>query len=301
MSNGTKFETGLKRGLPFDHYREIDAVSSSRLKVILRSPAHFRAGFQGAETPAMKTGTDTHAVLCTPEEIIRQYAVMPDFANDEHNVTSKGERSYSRATSYVREREEAWRKLHPGKIEIDQETLDRLLGLSSALSQCPVLFGLRAGGEGEVGLTWTDEKTGLHCKGRIDWLSIQKNRVVCLDYKTSRDVAGFEKSIASYRYDLQMRFYQRGLEASGFANVEPWLCAVETQSPYGHRLAPVDADLLQQADVELDRLLAIVADCTERDEWPGYLHPEAWQMPAWFKRSPNESIELNVGGEMLEV
>jgi hypothetical protein len=287
--------------MPWDEYAADGAVSSSRLRLAMRSPAHYRAGFQGTESKAMRDGSDLHGVVCTPAEIIQKYAAMPNFANDEGNITSKGERSFSRATTYVREREEAWRKLNPGKKEIDQETLDRLLGVSTALGQCPVLFDLRFGGEGEVSIFWTDDKTGLRCKGRIDWLAIQKNQVVILDYKTSRDVAGFEKSLATYRYDLQMRFYQRGLEALGYENVVPWICAVETQEPFGHRVAKVDPDALAAADAEIDRLLELVADCTARDEWVSYSHPESWQMPSWFKRSASESIELVIDGEVLSV
>lgn len=72
---------GIYRDVPNEIYHgDRTAVSSSGLKLLLRSPAHFVAG-QGASeetTAALEFGTALHTALLEPEKYREQYVTKPD-------------------------------------------------------------------------------------------------------------------------------------------------------------------------------------------------------------------------------
>ena len=63
------------------YHADRSCVSTSGLKKILRSPAHYQASLASAnrkETPAMFLGTATHSRLLEPELFEQELMVAPD-------------------------------------------------------------------------------------------------------------------------------------------------------------------------------------------------------------------------------
>ncbi|MBL8815228.1 MAG: PD-(D/E)XK nuclease-like domain-containing protein [Planctomyces sp.] len=278
-----------------DEYFEWDAVSNSRLSLLNRSPKHYQLGFT-EPTEQMKLGSLVHSGVLEPLAIMKRYTFMPNYANHPDNKTGKGDRSFSAATTFVKEMEEKFRQLNHDKEIITEQQYNVMLGMAQSLAEHSVASPLLRGGKPEIAVVWVDEETGLTCKAKADWLKPG----LLVDFKTTADASMFEKAIANYGYHRQMAFYQRGLQANGI-DVSPWIICCETKAPFGVRVAPMSEDCLDLGRREVDALLGTLVDCMESNNWPGYESPEAWTLPGWYKRPEEESIELTIGGEKLLV
>jgi hypothetical protein len=250
----------------------------------------------------MTLGSLCHAGVLEPLAIVQRYTFMPDYSKDEENVTGSGERSFSKATKYVKTKEEAFRSVNRGKDIIEESDYHRMVGIATTLSSCPIMRGLLSAGRSEVSIVWDDATTGLRCKARCDWLDIGNDRCSLLDLKTTADASEFGRSIVRYGYHRQMAFYSRGVEIVTGHRPTAFIAAVETSAPFGHMVAPMDADALELGSREMDELLARVAESIATDTWPSYEHPESWKLPEWYTRKSAEPVELVLeDGEVVVV
>ncbi len=285
-------KVGIYYDIAFAIYLAIEAASSSRLQKMVRSALHYLAGFIGEPTAAMGLGTLCHAGVFEPLLIPKRFTFMPDYSNDEENVTAAGERSYHKGTKYVKGKEETFRSVNRDKEIISEDDYNRMVGVATTLSSCPIMRDIMAHGKPEVTLIWDDPETGLRCKARADWLHIGTDRVVLLDLKTCADASEFQKSIVRYGYHRQMALYARGVEVLTGRRPEVWVCAIETSPPYGHMVARMDLDALELGSREVDQLLARVAECQATGTWPSYEHPVSWRLPEWYTKRSAEPVEL---------
>jgi hypothetical protein len=76
-----------------------------------------------------------------------------------------------------------------------------------------------------------------------------------------------------------MAFYMEGLKACTGKHYEPWICAVETEAPFGVRCAPVGLDALVAGYNELRTLMEALSECVFTDAWPCYTDPVEWNLP----------------------
>lgn len=289
-------EPGVYENVPPEDYFAWDAVSNSKLNLLRRSPMHYKHGYSES-TPAMRLGSLVHSGVLEPLAIAKRYVFMPDYASHPDNKTAKGDRSFSSSTSFVKSMEDQFRKFHHDKEVVSEEDYNTMVGMATALSGNAVARDLLRDGRSEVSVVWIDEDTGLTCKARADWL----RPGVMVDLKTTQDVSEFERSVVRYGYHRQMAFYERGLSFHGI-EVTPWIIAVEKSAPYGSRCAPMAEAALDLGHRELSELLQLLLDCKERDSWPGYENPTAWELPAWYiERGETTDVELTIGGETLSV
>jgi hypothetical protein len=305
MSNSTTStcpKPGIYPNVPFDDYLAWDAVSSSRLRLAARSLAHYNAGFTSEPTPAMTLGTLCHAGVLEPLAIAKRFCFMPDYAAHPDNVTAKGERSWSAGTRFVAEMQENFKRLHHDKEIVSEDAYNKMVGIATTLSSCPIMRGLLSAGRSEVSIVWDDPTTGLRCKARCDWLDIGNDRCALLDLKTTADASEFGRSIVRYGYHRQMAHYARGVEVVTGHRPTAYIAAVETSAPFGHMVAPMDGDALESGSREIDELLARVAESIATDTWPSYEHPESWKLPEWYTRKSAEPVELVLeDGEVVVV
>lgn len=286
---------GFYENIPFDTYKEWEAVSNSRISLLKRSPRHFQHGF-GEETEAMRLGTLVHTGVLEPLAIAQRYVFMPDYSKHPGNVTKTGARSFASTTTFVQSMEEQFRSLHFDKQIVTKDQFDVMVGIAEAMCDCHAAKELLRDGKSELSLVWED-RSGLLCKCRLDFL--KPGDVV--DLKTCPDAAGFERSIARYGYHRQMAFYLRGLEAHGFDDVRPWLIAVEKSAPFGVRCAPVAEEALAVGRREIDELLSLLVYCQKSNVWPCYESPRQWSLPEWYLANACGDADLIVDGEILSV
>jgi exodeoxyribonuclease VIII len=287
-----EIKPGIYYGVPFAEYLQWDAVSNSRLGLAARSAAHFKQGFGDETTPALRLGSLTHCGVLEPLQLSNRYVVEPNFAGMPENVDKKGERSFSHATTFVKEARKAFAETNSRKQIVTQSEYDKVVGIATRLAKEAKVRDLMSFGDAEVSLAWIDEATGLACKCRIDWLGLSTRHVI-VDLKTCRDPLRFEKAIAEYGYHRQMAFYRRGLWAVLGKDADAWLIAVETESPYCSRTAKVSHEALHRGEEEISELLGLIAECKALNAWPGYTSPDEWELPAWkMRQNDDELVEV---------
>lgn len=300
-------EPGIYENVPFEEYLAWDAISNSRLNIARRSLAHFKAGGSAKSTKSLTLGSLVHCGRLEPLELAKQYAVMPSYENDPENITTSGDRSYSKGTKYVRSKVEAFTAANAGKKIVDAATYEEMMGIVRSLHAHPVASHyLNCGGPVEWSIVWDDAESGLRCKARLDKFAIEHRAVVDLKTYTAQDggkhpVEKFCRSIVDWGYHRQMAHY---VEAAHWARsnyrASAVIVAVETSAPYCVMAAPISDEWLEIGRQERSELMRKVADAYDRDEWPGYESPEAWECPSWAKPA-EEPVEVVVGGEKLLV
>lgn len=238
-----------------DPYFDVEALSASGAKQILRSPAHYRAWKDApdSQTPAMAFGTAVHALVFEPNREDR-FLIKPA--------------SLDRRT---KDGKAAWDELVArGLPIIDADDYDRALRVRDAVLAHPVARELLDGIEAEASLMWRGYSADVICKAKVD--AIGPAGIV--DLKTTRDASPFalSRTVASFNYHLQAAHYQYGLATDpGGPGVVPFTFVfVETEAPFGVSVARLSDDAMERGLAMMERAAELYAHCTATGEWPAY-------------------------------
>ena len=162
---------GIYEDIPFDTYLKWDAISNSRLKLATDSLAHYKAGWQGEESGAMRFGSLVHAGKLEPLEVAKRFAVMPSYETDPQNTTKDGEPSVSKSSKYYKFKKQEFLEANADKTIVEEKTYDEMIGTIRSLAQNEKAVDVLDGaGPVEVSIVWQDPDTGLNCKARFDKL-----------------------------------------------------------------------------------------------------------------------------------
>jgi exodeoxyribonuclease VIII len=237
------------------YHADTEHTSSSSLKEILRSPAHYQARLADPpDSRAMQIGSALHTAVLEAEALDTAFAVWDDAR---------------RGKDY-----DAFLQANAGKAVLSREEMANVLGMREAIFAYELadLRGLLSRGTRELSIYWRDEKTGVKCRARPDCFL----EGVVFDLKKTQDArpSEFAKSVARYGYDFQAAFYLEGLRRftgrEGFTFV---LIAVEEAPPHGVWLHELGPELLVSAQLNVQRALALYARCAESGSWPAYAQP----------------------------
>jgi exodeoxyribonuclease VIII len=145
----------------------------------------------------------------------------------------------------------------------------------------PAAAKLLTGGAAEVSLFANDER-GAYCKARYDYLT----ETAIVDLKTTEDAspAGFARSLANYKYNLQAAHYRAMAKAVGLGDLRFVFVAVEKSAPHAVACYELDAADLILAENERQALLALHSTCSDFKTWPAYSREvETITLPNWAK------------------
>jgi hypothetical protein len=264
---------GLVPTMPNAEYHALNALGSSGIKRLARSPAHYFASIDPAApkqeaTAAMKAGTLAHCALLEPGELYRRYVVRPDGLDLR---TKEGK---------------AWAASMPADLElISHQQMDTALMQADSVRSLPDVAALLSRGSAEVSAFWLDEATGVHCKCRPDWVSPAGDGVVLVDLKTCQDASpeGFPKTIARFGYHLQAAWYSKGYEQASGKRVLGFVFAcVESDYPHAAAAYMLDDESIDKGHAECQRLLNLFAECRSANRWPAYsTEIQPLTLPAW--------------------
>ena len=269
-------EDGILPGVLDLHYHRWDAVSQSRLKLLERSPAHFKAALDDpapVSRPRQENfdlGSAVHMAVLQLDDFERWFRLRPP-----GRANSNG---YRAAEAAIRAENPFIRMLKPAHWDLVPRIRDAVLANADARA-------IIEGASCELSGVWTDE-CGVRAKCRLD--ALNPGIGVLADLKTCVDArpAAFGRQVDDLRYYRQAAFYLRGAAALGRPERDWVFIAVEKDPPYGvwvHELAP---HWLGLGEDEVDGLLARYVACAGADDWPGYpagvrrLHPTGWQEQA---------------------
>ena len=272
---------GLVLGEHYYHH-ELEGVSASALKQMLRSPGHYQAWRNGgnADTAARRFGRALHCYLLERPTFDYRYVVWEE-----------GDRRGNDFKDFALQ--------HPGKTILTVEEFKRVKGCAESLLSAPD-FPLRGFLEGalddhgnvvvpsartEFVIVWVDEETGLTCKMRADALQEQPGSFIGYDAKTTGDARedAFTYEIGRMNYDLQAAFYMEGMRRFTGKDGVFVFGAVEAQPAHGarhHVIGPNDS--YYHNGVRKYRYgLNLYAKCLRENRWPLYEHtkPASVTMP----------------------
>lgn len=275
------FPLGLVRGLPNEDYHAIkEAIGSSGLRKLARSPLHFFGSTLDPQRPApatsssMANGTLTHCALLEPDQLDQRYIVVPGDAPRKPSSTQRNAKNPSAETLHAIEWWAEFEAEHGAKIVIEPELLQTAQRQAASIRALPEIGPLLLRGEAEVSAFWIDPQTGVLCKVRPDWVTPGGAGVVLLDLKTTQDASphGFRRAIGNYRYDLQAAFYSDGYEkATGQMVLGFVFAVVESEWPHAAATYMLDDASMDKARSEVRALLNLYAECKREDTWPGYV------------------------------
>jgi len=174
------------------------------------------------------------------------------------------------------------------------DELAKIKEIAKAVREHRVAGALLRGGRSEEAVTWTDEVTGLACKGRLDYIRPD----VVIDLKTTRDPSPsrFEKSAHSYGYAAQLAFYHDGAVQRRLIDgkTRPYVIAVQSNGAPDVACFQLKQETLDAGRALYRSLLRKLVQCTEANYWPG-VAPELQQLgvPPWAENQVlNEEEEF---------
>jgi len=255
-------------------YSQLPGINWSTLRAAAKSAAHYqhRLSHPVEETPAMRFGRAVHTAVFEPDRFPLEYVVYQG-----------GRRAGNEW--------EAFAEIHAAQTIIKAEEYETALAIRDAVRTHPVARKLLRSGKAEQTITWTDEETGLACKGRLDWLG----RKAALDLKTTGDIEArtFGRLAAKMLYHCQLAFYDAGLRANKLQR--SWkIIAVEAEPPHDVAVFDVDEDALYAGEEQVREMLRLVADCRKTKRWPGrYPTEQKLELPGWvYSEAMDEELVL---------
>lgn len=253
----------LRAGVPFGEYRKIRALNHSTMEAGLLSMAHVRerlAGSDDGETAATVLGRAVHTLALEPETFGAEYLVGGP-------INPRTGSTFGRDTKAFAE----WAAEHPGKTILSPEQHVAAQRMAESLRRHPIAGGLLAKATArECVALWTDPRSGLACKARLDAFAAG---IVAADVKTAEcaEPARFLRAAIRYGYHRQCEWYMRGFAAATGGVVTPYILAVvENAAPWCVAIYRPTPEALQMAMIENDRLLERIAACDRAKSWPGY-------------------------------
>lgn len=236
--------------LPFGDYQAAEGINWSSLKHLMKSPLHFEHNRKcpPEDRAILMAGRATHTAILEPDRFPLDYAVFtgPRRAGADW---------------------EAFKEAHVGRTILKESEYQEALAIRDAVRAHKVAAKLLSKGHAERVITWTDEATGLKCKGRVDYL--RPDGLVDLKRTASLDERRFQRTAFDMGYHCQLAFYVRGLKALGMPEPKVWMVAVEGTAPYDVAAFTVDPGVITEGDVKVTELLALFVECQKRKKWPG--------------------------------
>ena len=246
-------------------YHAHPALGSSRLRELLKSPAHFRANLR-RETEALALGSLVHTLVLEPHAFPERYLVVPKI----DGRTKEGRAAKAALADDPR-------------IAVDGEVMAEASACATSIMGHIVYKQIRDA-QVEHTVFWTDKETGIECKARFDVLG-----PLLVDLKTTRDASpkGFARAIATYGYHIQAAHYMAGAVANGMEPRGFLFACVETSAPYLAAGYLLGNPTLEQGERERRDALLTYAQCLREDRWPGYNDDriEVIDLPNWAQRS----------------
>ena len=256
-------------------------ISSTGVRTFRKNKKQFKYSLTNElvkQTKSMADGTAVHAFFLEKDKFHKDFAVKPQ---DLRLNTKAGKE---------------WAQEHHNKIIIDSELGNNLYEMEKSFMDSPAKLIYEIKGKSELSYFWND--IGLvKGKCRPDWIS--DDGILIVDIKTTTDASprGFQKSISTWGYHLQLGWYLRGLQKLGLPAEQFIFIAIEKTPPFCVGVYRADRDMINFAMKELDQLMPEIQTAMVSKEFPDYT-PEIMSLglPPWMtekkQQLQHEDIEL---------
>lgn len=264
---------GVSRGIENDAYHgERSAVSSTQLKRMLVSPAHFLGGLSEPEesSEAMQYGTVLHGRVLEPDTFAGRFFAMPKV----NRQKKEGKAQYE---AYVAAA--AGRFIYPADW---LPGIERIVDNAHMHAKARSILGI---GEAEVVFAWVDQETGIKCKIKVDWLH---DLALLADVKSAVDVTrdGFSKACARLNYPLSAAMYCEGVRQVTGQWPEWSFIACEKEPPHTVAVYRATEGFLRRGQKDFRTALRRLAECRAQGRFPMLQEDGDWEsidLPRWYQ------------------
>jgi hypothetical protein len=254
-------------GLPAHEYFAAPRINCSGLKIINKSPMHYRASLEQTreETKAMQIGSAVHCAILEKKEFNQRYTTLPEGLD---RRTKEGKAIFAEIEA-------------SGKIVLSHNDHEDVVNMALSVRNHETASRLIWQGQPEV--TVFTEVDDIPAKCRLDWY----RPGIIVDVKTTDDASpvGFARSCANYGYHLQAAWYMDCCAAANVPADNFIFLVVEKTAPYAVALYELDLASLEVGRTQYQHALNIYKHCLATDTWPGYSdNIMPLQLPAWAMR-----------------
>lgn len=243
-------------------------ISSSDIRRLLRSPAHFRNPAK-VESAAMAFGTLVHTFVLEPHVAEARYRTRADV--DGRTKEGKAVRDWEQSLTATQ-----------GVQFISRADYDAAVSIATAVRSHLGCCSILAGGLAEVSGV-IDGFCGVNARIRPDYLC--DDRII--DLKTTTDARGdaFVRSVLNYGYDVQAAYYLDVAEAIDGKKRKFFWCAVEKDTPFAVSVYEASDAMIERGRAQYKRAIELYKECASLDLWPAYSQQiQQLELPTWFNK-----------------
>lgn len=257
--------------MPRAEYDALDRANYSRIKAFARSPRHFQI-VQREETDALRFGIALHLAVFEPARYKSEV------------VSWEGTRRGEKWQAFTRE--------HAGHVILTAEQHQRVSVCAACVATDAEVMPYLAGGRAEVTALWTDAATGVECKARLDWIA---SIGAVVDLKSTRDASpeAFARQAWNLHYHAQAAMYSDAIHAITGERLPSVIVAVESEQPHNVVVYDVPQEGIDAGRKAYRGWLAQLAECREKNEWPGYASGRQVLLPPKWADTSGEPEEEN--------
>lgn len=285
-----------------EEYHARPEYSSSQLKDLLRSAAHFYS-FNIAKEHEKESkkhldfGTLAHALFLEPEVFADEFSVLPADAPKPPTETMRNAKNPS-ADSIARvEWWDAWEAENGQKITISEEQLagaNRIVQNLQSLSMYGVM--MNNAGMAEASIFFTDPIYDLQLRVRPDYHIIPCDRFpngLIIDVKTANDARhfAFSKACGNFAYDLSAAMYREGFQQYYQTEDKPDFIymVAENDAPFVAKQYKAADLFLSVGEKRYREAKELLAESKLMNQWQGYsLELEEIFLPSYMTKQALE-------------
>jgi len=251
--------------MPADVYHAHDSISNTGLKLMMRSPAHYKYSDAKDKSTRFKVAGSALHMAC----------LEPDIFYDTYHLLRSSENRMS--SDYKEAKKEYGEELVLVKPEIE-----KIEGMAKSLSNSKIYECIDNYNCGkELSGFAIDPETGLMCRHRFDAIIDG----IAIDLKTTTDARkpAFSKKILDFGYHIQAAFYADQHRWITGDDIEKFIfAAIETSAPYAVKIYELDQDSIEAGRKKYRQALNEYAQCKDTDTWPSYDQDiETIGIPQW--------------------
>ena len=278
----------LIQGMSNDEYHARPEYSSSQLKDLLRSAAHFYSNnilkeVERETKASMNFGTLAHTLFLEPEQFENEFVIAPKF---------------ERRTKAGKEEALAWEQANQGKILVDAEQVEAAKRIVINLQKLSSYADMQNNyGMAEASIFFTDPVYDLPLRIRPDWhiapCKTFPNGLI-LDLKTTTDARAhaFSKKCSDFGYDLSASMYREGFQQYYQTEQKPdfVLLVAESSIPFNVKQYKASDLFLSVGDTRYNKAKELLAESLLINEWDGYsLEMEDLFLPSYMTKQALEN------------
>lgn len=282
---------GIYPGIPFRDYLALDAVSSTLLKAMRRSPAHALAKRDEPQwSDALMLGDATHLLtLQGYDTLLKTYGEAQRCTAE----TSKKQQCSREASVFIDGDYLCTQHADGQASMIDLLSIadwNAVHEMSDAILTHPAAsFLLDDDGAVELSILWLDADTGLLCKCRLDKYGAGMKAITDLKTTTDASPDKFSRAIYDYGYEIQGAHYLNGAAAVGLDATTFGIIAAEKEVPWCVAVYELEPEAIGLGYDQAKRLMKRYAECRRTGVFPGYpTDINRIGVPVWAERKINE-------------